>query len=250
MQVLMNTHAQLRWEHSPACWEGKLGKMLLSALRGRLWHLQMKQSQLHPERRDQCNTGDIRNLIFKIYFAFYLLSQCPNILLSTAKLSFNLFSRDPNSNRTTTVQGANLSFCHQSQSLTYFWDRGMQEWGASPREQWHSQLCRWWHWWWLCPFPAIALLVHHKQFLPRAHKGQQSITASPGVSLGRGSCAPSLWQNEAGHSHSPAVAKCRNITMSPHPPEGPTVPWQKSAGYKSVWTLFESKLANLFKEQD
>lgn len=147
--------------------------MLLSALRGSLWHLQMKQSQLHPQRRGQCNTGDIRNLIFKMYFVLYLFSQCPNILLSTAKLSFNWFSRDPNSNKTTIVPKANLSFCHQSQSLTFL---GMQERGASPREEWdrHSLHMA------TCadggtndgfvPSLPLLLLVHHEQVLAWAHK--------------------------------------------------------------------------------
>lgn len=237
----------IAWSESTLLFVGKLtGKMLLSALRGSLWHLQMKQSQLHPQRRDQCNTGDIRNLIFKTYFVLYSLSQCPNISLSTAKLSFNWFSRDPNSNKTTIVPKANLSFCHQSQRLTYSW--GCRSEGLAPGRSGTGT-----------PFtrpPAQMVAPMMALSLP-CHCSSSCSTSRSLHGLKKGSKAllpvlgcPSLWQNAAGHSHSPAVAKSRSVTVSPHPPEGPTVPWQKSAGYKSVWSLFESKLSILFKEQD
>lgn len=208
-----------------------LGKMLLSALRGRLWHLQMKQSQFHPERRDQCNAGDIRNLVFKMYFVLYSLSQCPNTLLSTAKLSFNLLSRDTNSNKTTIVpQNKPCLLPSVSQSDIFSGHggsgvRGQPQGGVAQALPLHGQPApsRWWHRG-LCSFPATAP-SHAPQSVPcqGSQKGQQSATASPRVSLGRCPCAPSLQQNEAGHNHSPAVAESRSVIMSPNPPEGPTV---------------------------
>lgn len=174
-----------------------------------------------------------------MYFVLYSLSQCPNILLSTAKLSFNLLSRDPNSNKTTIVPQNKLLLLPSISQFDLFLGHREAGAGASPREEWHGhslhtarvQMVA----------PTALFLPCHGSFscttisaLPGLTKGQQNIAASPGASLGRCSCAPSPWQNEAGHNHSPAVAESRSVIVSP---EGPTVPRQKSAGYKNVLCL-------------
>lgn len=234
-----------------------LGKMLLSALRGRLWHLQMKQSQFHPERRDQCNAGDIRNLVFKMYFVLYSLSQCPNTLLSTAKLlTYSLEIQIVI--KPLLCLKTNLAFCHQSHSLIYFRDMGAQEWGASPREEWHRHS--------LCtanllpadggtegfaPSLPLLLLMHHNQFLARAHKrGSKALLPVPGCPLEGVHVLPPFGKTKLGtttHQQwlNPEVSSCPQTLLKVQ--QSHDINPQDT---KVLGPLFESKLSNLFKEQD
>lgn len=235
-----------------------LGKMLLSALRGRLWHLQMKQSQFHPERRDQCNAGDIRNLVFKMYFVLYSLSQCPNTLLSTAKLSFNLLSRDPNSNKTTIVPQNKPCLLPSVSQSDIFRDMGAQEWGASPREEWHRHSLRTAN---LLPADGgtegfapslpLLLLMHHNQFLARAHKrGSKALLPVPGCPLEGVHVLPPFGKMKLGtttHQQwlNPEVSSCPHTLLKVQ--QSHDINPQDT---KVLGPLFESKLSNLFKEQD